>query len=81
MSNQRMSSPRPSSGITPTRQGPSGSQWKGIVGFGLLTSAPNTTGPIQNTASRSVMAKSCTIVATSTAIGLTTSTRPPGSAA
>ena len=81
MSTQRIASPAPSSGMTPTRHGPAASQWNGISGYGLAASAPNITGPIQNTASRSVIAKSWTIVAASTAIGLTTSRRPDGSAA
>ena len=81
MSTHRIWSPDPSSGMTPTRHGPVGSQWNGTSGYGLAGSAPNSTGPIQNTASRSVTAKSCTIDAASTAIGDTTSRRPCGSAA
>ena len=80
MSTQRIWSPAPSRGMTPTRHGPSVSQWKGMDGFGLASSAPKSTGPIQNTASRSVTAKSWIIDATSTSTGLTTSMRPSGSA-
>ena len=63
------------------RQGPFSSQWKGMSGYGFRGDAPNITGPTQNTASRSVMAKSWIIVEWSTAMGLTTSRRPSGSAA
>jgi len=81
MSTQRIWSPEPSSGMIPTRHGPEGSQWNGTAAFGLDAPCPNMTGPIQNTTSRSVMAKSCIIVTASTDTGLMTSSAPFGSAA